>query len=107
MTPHPNELDKRRIERALERRARYRYVSPRVVGVESGYKVESPCCSRNIDTQGGIIDIALLAYHARERLWGLYRKNHEADEWLLVDALETLPEALNILAEDTDRRFWQ
>jgi len=52
---HPNELDRRRIERALGSRKRYRYVSPIVRGVTGGYLVESPCCSRNIDAEGGVI----------------------------------------------------
>jgi hypothetical protein len=60
MAAHPNELDRRRIERLLKRRKRYRYVSPTVEAVTSGYRVESPCCSRNIDREGGVVDVALL-----------------------------------------------
>jgi hypothetical protein len=107
MTPHPNELDQRRIERALAQRVRYRYVAPRVVSVARGYKVESPCCSRNVDAAGGIIDIALIEYDAAEPAWRLYRKNHEADEWLLVDLFGKLHDALAVLTEDADRKFWQ
>ena len=52
---HPNDLDRKRIERALAKRARYRYVLPRVLPEARGYRIESPCCSRNIDAEGGVI----------------------------------------------------
>ena len=107
MTPHPNEFDQRRIERALARRVRYRYVSPRVVAVEHGYKVQSPCCSRNVDSAGGVIDIALIEYDPQEPAWRLYRKNHEASSWLLVDLFARLHDALALLTEDAERKFWQ
>jgi hypothetical protein len=107
MTPHPNEFDQRRIERALMQRVRYRYVAPRVVAVAGGYKVESPCCSRNVDAAGGVIDIALINYHVSDRKWGLHRKNHEAGEWALVNMFGKLHEALAVLTEDADRKFWQ
>jgi hypothetical protein len=107
MAPHPNEFDQRRIERALAQRVRYRYVAPRVVSVSCGYKVESPCCSRNVDAEGGIIDIALIEYDAGERLWCLSRKNRKAGEWLLVDVFGKLHELLAVLTEDASRKFWQ
>ena len=61
---HPNEFDHKRIERALDQRERYRYVAPQVIADEDehGYRIESPCCSRNVEPAGGIIDIALLKY---------------------------------------------
>ena len=64
MSAHPNQLDCKRIERALGRRERYRYVTPQVIPDEEehGYRIESPCCSRNVEPSGGIIDIALLKY---------------------------------------------
>ena len=46
---HPNDLDRKRIERALKVRKRYRYVTPNVTTTVGGYRIESPCCSRNID----------------------------------------------------------
>jgi hypothetical protein len=107
MTPHPNEFDQRRIERALAQRVRYRYVAPRVVAMERGYKVESPCCSRNVDAAGGIIDIAMIEYDTSRRAWRLYRKNHEAGEWLLEHVAGKLHEALAVLTEDAGRKFWQ
>ena len=42
----PNDLDLKRIQRGLESRRRYRYVSPVVAPVEAGYRIEAPCCSR-------------------------------------------------------------
>ncbi len=60
--PHPNEFDLKRITRMLEHRVRYRYVTPVVQPIEEGYLVVSPCCSRNIDDSGGIIDIARIKY---------------------------------------------
>jgi hypothetical protein len=55
------DFTQRRIERALRERARYRYVSPRVLRDADGFRIESPCCSRNVDPGGGVIDIARLA----------------------------------------------
>ena len=54
------DLTLRQIERALRERTRYRYVSPRVLREGQGFRIESPCCSRNVDTTGGVIDIAWL-----------------------------------------------
>jgi hypothetical protein len=105
--PHPNDVDRKRIERALARRKRYRYVSPRVHATENGYRIESPCCSRNVDPAGGMIDIALLQYDPLERLWRLYRKDHRSQRWLLDAELTTLAELLDRLNGDPERRFWQ
>lgn len=41
---HPNDVDRKRIERAIKTRKRYRYVSPSVLAVSGGYRIESPCC---------------------------------------------------------------
>ena len=104
--PHPNEVDCKRIERALANRERYRYVSPRVYPVFNGYRVESPCCSRNIDKEGGVIDIAQLEYLPAAGAWRLYRKNHRADQWETYAALSSLMEALEVLKCDPLRMFW-
>ncbi len=106
-SPQPNELDRRRIEKALETRRRYRYVSPRVIAIAEGYRIESPCCSRNVDPQGGIIDVALLIYAPEAPSWHLYRKEHGANQWLLEASFGRLVELLDRLREDPDRRFWQ
>jgi hypothetical protein len=55
-------VDRKRIQRALTQRQRYRYVSPCVRKEADGYRIESPCCSRTVDQSGGVIDIARLEY---------------------------------------------
>src|SRR5271169_1589085 len=103
---HPNQVDRKRIERALEQRERYRYVTPQVVPDEEehGYRIESPCCSRNVEPAGGIIDIALLKYLKPH--WLLYRKDHDYSTWVLHSVVETLNAALEILLPDEERVFW-
>lgn len=105
--PHPNELDRRRIQRALEKRKRYRYVTPEVRGIAGGYEIVSACCSRNIDPAGGVIDIARLEFLAPARLWALYRKDHGTRCWVRHGEYPALPEILELLNEDPDRQFWQ
>ena len=104
---HPNELDRRRIERALGSRKRYRYVSPMVREVSGGYLVESPCCSRNIDAEGGIIDVALLRYDAPSASWKLFRKDHATGAWVLHGVHQRLASATEVLNVDPERVFWQ
>ena len=103
---HPNDVDRKRIERALEARARYRYVSPEVRGMEGGYRIESPCCSRNIDAAGGMIDIARLEYASGLQRWRLYRKDHARSEWRLFGEFGALAALLQMLNQDPDRIFW-
>jgi hypothetical protein len=104
---HPNELDRKRIERALRSRKRYRYVSPSVAPVAGGYRVESPCCSRNIDRDGGVIDVALLLPDPDSRHWQLFCKDHASGAWRLHSTHERIAAALDVLGEDPDRAFWQ
>jgi hypothetical protein len=104
---HPNELDRRRIERALQSRQRYRYVSPRVAPVSGGYLIESPCCSRNIDAEGGVIDVALLHHDAASATWQLFRKDHKKGVWKLHSTHQRLAEVTNALNADPERVFWQ
>src|SRR3990167_6979035 len=80
---HPNEFDCRRIARLLENRRRYRYVEPRVVPIPNGYRIESPCCSRNVDPAGVVIDIALIEHCSDQDPWALYRKVHPEDTWII------------------------
>jgi len=103
----PNDLDFKRIERALESRRRYRYVSPILLKTANGYKIQSPCCSRNVDPDGGIVDIALLLFDKRRGNWRLLRKDHALGVWELDSEYPRLAELLNYLNEDADRRFWQ
>jgi len=104
---HPNEFDRRRIARALENRKRYRYVTPEVQTWERGYLIRSSCCSRNIDPEGGVIDIAKLEFHSERHCWWLYHKDHEIDHWIRQGEFLNLADILDLLNQDPDRRFWQ
>lgn len=104
---HPNEFDRKRIERAIATRKRYRYVSPQVATVADGYRIESPCCSRNIDPEGRVIDIALMLYDAESEEWHLFRKDHARGTWELHSTYERLIELLDGLNADPERTFWQ
>lgn len=104
---HPNDLDRKRIERALKARKRYRYVTPRVTTAVGGYRIESPCCSRNIDPAGGMVDVALLLHDGDGARWQLFRRDHDQALWQLDSTHERLPAALERLNVDPDRRFWQ
>ena len=103
----PNEFDLKRIERALAERKRYRYVTPTVQATAEGYMITSPCCSRNIEPDGGVIDIARLDYLADSNGWRLYRKDHQAQLWIFHADFASLIPILALLREDPERRFWQ
>jgi hypothetical protein len=103
---HPNELDRRRITRALAQRARYRYVSPHVEIESDSYRIVSPCCSRTIDAQGGQIDIAKLEFDERRGLWRLHARNHDERCWE-PRAEGKLHEMLTLLKQDPKREFWR
>lgn len=103
----PNELDRRRIERTLEARQRYRYVRPKVLPVAGGYEIKAPCCSRNIDPDGGEIDIARLTFDAGRGVWRLSRRDHAHGEWEVYGIYVRLHELLAVVNEDPDRRIWQ
>jgi hypothetical protein len=105
--PHPNDVDRKRIERALAARERYRYVTPVVRPAERGYRIESPCCSRNIDADGGTIDIARIVFVAGLRTWQLYRRNHAQGAWEYYAEYATLAALLGDLNQDRKRVFWQ
>lgn len=102
----PNELDLKRIARLLEKRIRYRYVSPRVEACGDGYRIVSPCCSRNVDHDGGEIDIARLAYDEADGTWRLYSKDHPRNEWRYHDSGRQLDAVLMALLADPGRVFW-
>lgn len=104
---HPNVIDCRRIERALLERRRYRYVRPRVVSMADGYRIEAPCCSRNIDPDGGIVDVALLFHDSDERRWILFSKDHRKDSWVAHSLHPTIHGAIDIIVSDADREFWK
>jgi len=102
----PNDLDLQRIAQALDQRVRYRYVTPLVEGVESGYQISSPCCSRNVDRDGGVILIARLIYLEQHDEWLLYRKDHRGGAWVLHSCARRLADMLCHLRDDPARVFW-
>jgi hypothetical protein len=104
---HPNDLDRKRIERALASRKRYRYVSPIVEPATGGYHIKSPCCSRNIDKDGGVIDVALFRHDATSGTWRLFWKDHDKGQWELHSMHPRLTAAIEELNADPERTFWQ
>jgi len=99
------DLLQHRLERALRERVRYRYVQPRVLAEDGGYRIESPCCSRNVDPTGGVIDIALLR-PAGAGLWTLFARDHDAARWTPYHQVAPLDSLLDILCVDAERIFW-
>jgi len=99
-------ISARRIHNALKARARYKYVQPRVEPEGRGWKVVSPNCSRNIDPQGGEIDIAWLLPDSEGGQWLLYARDHAEQAWCLRQQ-GSLPALLERLCADPGREFWQ
>ncbi len=104
---HPNELDLMRIVRAIARRQRYRYVTPSVLPVDGGYLIRSACCSRNIDPDGGEIDVAMLCWEEAGSAWSLFRRDHKAGCWIQDSRFARLNELLLRINADPQRLFWQ
>ncbi len=98
-------FERARIQRALKGRSRYRYVKPQVIGEGAGWKVVSPCCSRRIDPDGGVIDIAWL--EPRANGWCLHARDHERGLWLPVLESAQLQDLLEQLCADAQHRFWK
>jgi hypothetical protein len=102
-------LAARRIERALARRERYRYVQPRVEALNDspneGWKIVSPNCSRNIDSAGGEIEIAWLVCDAEGR-WRLHARDHAVQAWRLMDQGLSLQAALSLVCRDPLGVYW-
>lgn len=107
LNAHPNEVDRKRIECALGSRRRYRYVSPSVRPVKGGYLIESPCCSRDIDKDGRVIDVALIHHDAVCGLWKLFWKDHARGIWQFHSVHRRLSAVTDELNADLDRVFWQ
>ena len=103
----PNELDLRRVQNAIKARKRYRYVSPDVRAVPNGYLIRSENCSRNIDPEGGEIDIALIRWIGERNEWELLRKDHAAGSWVEDSRYARLPELLLRINHDPQKSFWQ
>lgn len=94
-----------RLERALLQRVRYRYVQPSVLREENSFRIQSPCCSRNVDPTGGLIDIALLVPGAAQR-WCLFARDHVNGTWVPRFTDEPLEQLLDLLCVDHERLFW-
>jgi hypothetical protein len=94
-----------RLERALRERVRYRYVRPEVLQEGEAFRIQSPNCSRNVDKNGGVIDIALLVPHEANR-WCLCARDHAAGEWVPRLQNAALDDALDTLCVDSERQFW-
>ncbi len=99
------DLARARIERALARRERYKYVHPRVEREGQGWTIVSPNCSRNIDPSGGDIGIAWLV-PANEGLWLLHARDHQRACWSLKAAGISLADALQRICDDPLRVYW-
>lgn len=97
------DLDHRRVVRALRARARYRYVRPQVRRQDDGFVVRSPCCSRNVDAAGGVIEIAWIERTGTG--WRLHRRDHATQHWIVVGD-GPLPHLLERLRVDPARLFW-
>ncbi len=99
------DLIQHRLERALRQRVRYRYVKPRVLREGQSYRIESPCCSRNVDPRGGVIDIALLVPGAAQ-CWCLCARDHANSIWVPRFQNQPLEQLLDLLCVDDERQFW-
>jgi len=99
------DLTQRQIEQALRERTRYRYVRPRVLREGLGFRIESPCCSRNVDPNGGLIDIAWLTCD-EDGIWHLSARDHTSHQWTLQHESTDLAELLDALCIDRERVFW-
>lgn len=94
-----------RLERALRQRVRYRYVEPSVLREGESFRIQSPCCSRNVDPSGGLIDIALLTPGAGAG-WSLSARDHAQGAWVERMSDEPLDLVLDTLCIDHERKFW-
>lgn len=99
------DLIQHRLARALRSRVRYRYVQPCVLHEGSGYRIQSPCCSRNVDPKGGMIDIAWLEQHDGNR-WCLWARDHARHTWVACLQDAPLDALLDVLCQDSQRQFW-
>jgi hypothetical protein len=89
---------------ALRERARYRYVQPVVVRAARGWRVVSPCCSRNVDADGGVIDIAW--FEPTGRGWRLHARDHARGGWVAHAEAPQLADLFDALCRDPARVFW-
>ncbi|WP_374341159.1 hypothetical protein [Methyloversatilis sp.] len=98
------ELLRRRVLRALAARERYRYVHPELLDTDDGWIIRSPCCSRNVDPEGGVIDIARL--QQADASWVLYAADHLLGGWVKHSRSNSLDGLLDTIVRDPHRVFW-
>ncbi|HSD36044.1 MAG TPA: DUF3024 domain-containing protein [Rhodocyclaceae bacterium] len=98
------EFMRRRVVRTLAQRQRYRYVEPQVEATPAGFLIRSPCCSRNVDPAGGVIQIASIT--RLDEVWQLFSHDHKKREWVFYDAFDSLDALLQVICVDSDRLFW-
>lgn len=100
-----SDLTLHRMQRALRERLRYRYVQPVVLREGDGFRIQSPCCSRNVDPDGGVIDIALLIPTSPHH-WSLCSRDHANQAWVAQLRNQPLDTLLEALCVDQARQFW-
>lgn len=98
------ELLRRRVLRALAARERYRYVHPALHDTDDGWIITSPCCSRNVDPEGGTIDIARIRHE--DASWVLYACDHLLGGWVQHSRSNSLDRLLDLIVHDPHRVFW-
>lgn len=99
------DLTLHRMQRALRERVRYRYVQPVVSREGDCFRIQSPCCSRNVDPGGGVIDIALLIPNGPNH-WTLCARDHANQAWVARLRGQPLDVLLEALCVDDARQFW-
>jgi hypothetical protein len=99
-----SELLRRRVLRALAQRERYRYVHPVLHDIDDGWLITSPCCSRNVDPEGGSIDIARIRHV--DASWLLEARDHAASRWVVHTRSNSLDRVLDLIVHDPCKEFW-
>jgi hypothetical protein len=99
------DLTAARIVRALGARLRYRYVQPHVQAVPQGWLITSPCCSRNVDPEGGDIPIAWIEC-TKAGAWRVHAYDHVHRQWVAHADHNDLPDLMQAVCADVHRVFW-
>lgn len=99
------DLTLHRMQRALRERVRYRYVQPQILREGDCFRIQSPCCSRNVDSSGGLIDIALLIPNGANS-WSLCSRDHANQTWVAQLRGQPIDALLDALCVDDARQFW-
>jgi len=99
------DFTQRHLERVLRERVRYRYVQAQVLREGEAFRIEAPCCSRKVDPEGGVIDIARLTPLA-DGQWQLQARDHAAGQWQPSQETGPLDLLLDLLCVDEQRIYW-